>query len=148
MKAKVKLALPGYAGNMDDMVIYYNSTLNCLIARKKVIPKFTPNNQELQDIFAFGRKIGLSEGFKADCKEYIKAYNRKFRRSNRALSSWPAVWLKMMKAQLAKIPELNLVSLTREDVLAQDLPCKSLATAVKSGLLDKVPGFDGLTNTI
>ncbi len=148
MKAKVKLALPGYAGNMDDMVIYYNSTLNCLIARKKVIPKFTPNNQDLQDIFAFGRKIGLSDGFKADCKEYIKAYNRKFRRSNRALSSWPALWLKMMKAQLARLPELNLNTLSREDILAQDLPCKSLATAVKAGLLEKVSGVENLKSVI
>jgi hypothetical protein len=148
MKAKVKLALPGYAGNMDDMVIYYNSTLNCLIARKKVIPKFTPNNQDLQDIFAFGRKIGLSEGFKADCKEYIKAYNRKFRRSNRALSSWPALWLKMMKAQLVKNPELNLATLTREDVLSMDLPCNSIRTAVQAGLLERVPGSDKLTATI
>lgn len=148
MKAKVKLALPGYAGNMDDMVIYYNSTLNCLIARKKVIPKFTPDNQDLKDIFAFGRKIGLSEGFKADCRAYIKAYNRKNRHSNRALSSWPAVWLKMMKAQLTAMPELNLPALTREDVLAWDLPCRSIGTAVKAGLLDKVPAAENLINVL
>jgi len=35
MKAKVKLALPGFAGNMDDMVIYYNSKLNKLITKRK-----------------------------------------------------------------------------------------------------------------
>ncbi len=28
MKATVKFALPGFAGNMDDVVIYYDSKLN------------------------------------------------------------------------------------------------------------------------
>lgn len=148
MKAKVKVALPGYAGNMDDMVIYYNSALNCMIARKKVTPKYTPNNQDLKDIFAFSRKIGLSAEFKADCRMYIKAYNGKFRRYNRALSSWPALWLKMMKAQLVLMPDLQLATASREDILASELPCRSISTAVEAGLLDKVPGVEKLTGTI
>ena len=35
MKAYVKLMLPGFTGNMDDVVIYYNSHLNKYIAAGK-----------------------------------------------------------------------------------------------------------------
>jgi len=38
MKAKLKVLLPGFTGNMDDVVIYYNSKLGKYIARKKVKP--------------------------------------------------------------------------------------------------------------
>lgn len=44
MKAKLKVMLPGFTGNMDDVVINYNAKLNRVIARKKVKPKFTPEN--------------------------------------------------------------------------------------------------------
>ena len=44
MKAYVKLTLPGFTGNMDDVVRYYNSHLNNYIVRKKVVPKYTASS--------------------------------------------------------------------------------------------------------
>jgi len=139
MKAKVKIALPGYTGNMDDMVIYYNSTLNCLIARKKVIPKFTPNNKDVKDSFALARRLVLSHGFLDDCKAYIRLYNQKNRRKNRALTSWPAVWLKMMKSFIKQYPDIGLDNLSRDEIVSRQLPIRSIEAAIKAGYLEPVP---------
>jgi len=148
MKAQVKLMLPGFAGNMDDVVIYYNSHLNKYIARRKVMPKFTPSNEIIREIYAFARRIELSEAYKADCREYIKYYNRKNRRNGRAMSTWPNVFMKVMRAMDKQYPELDFNSLTREEVIALQLPCRTVAESVRVGYLEKVPGYENLNNPI
>ena len=59
MKASVKLALPGFTGKMDDMVIYYNSTLNKLIARKYVMPSRVPANDDFVAICKLIKNLGF-----------------------------------------------------------------------------------------
>jgi len=148
MKAKVKLALPGFAGNMDDLVIYYNSQLNCLVARKKPQVKNKIDGSFCREIFAFARRIHLSESYKADCALYIKAYNSKNRRKGRALVSWPALWMKVMRAQARDLPGLNIKELSREEAIAQNLNCLSIARAVDAGYIEPVNGYERLTGQI
>jgi hypothetical protein len=144
MKAKLKIMLPGFTGNMNDVVIYYNSQLNKYIARKKVKPKFTPDNSIIKEIHAFRRRIAVTEAYIDDCREYIRLFNQKFRRQGRAMSTWPNVYMKVMRATQKQHPEINWKTLTREAVLAQNLPCKSIADAVRAGFLEQVPGFENL----
>lgn len=148
MKAKLKVLLPGFTGNMDDVVIYYNSKLNKYIVRKKVKPKFTPDHSLTQQMHAFRRKINVSEAYIDDCREYIRLYNQKFRRQGRAMSTWPNVYMKIMRALKAQYPELDFAILTREEVIERNLPCKSVAAAVEAGYLEKVPGFEKLNNIL
>lgn len=144
MKASIKVLLPGFTGNMDDVVIYYNAQLNKYIARRKVMPKFTPSNEIVKDINAFRRRINVSEAYLDDCREYIKLYNRKFRRQGRAMSTWPNVYMKIMRALKKQYPEIDFMALTREDVIERNLPCRTVAAAVEAGYLEKVPGFEKL----
>lgn len=148
MKAKLKIMLPGFTGNMNDVVVYYNSHLNKYITRRKVMPTFVPSNKDMKEIFALGRRIKISAGYKADCTEYIKRFNRINRRHGRALSTWPNVFLKLMRAQHQALPELDYKTLTREQIIAQNLPCRTIGIAVAAGYLEKVPGFEELENTI
>ena len=148
MKATVKLALPGFTGNMDDLVIYYNSKLNKLIAKKKGTSNFVPDNTITKEIYAFARRIDLSADYKNDCDKYINAYNSKNRRNGKAMSSWPSVWMKVMRAQKKLLPELDLNTLTREQAIEANLGCISVAKAVDSGFLEKVQGHQKLTNQI
>ena len=148
MKAKVKLTIPGFAGNMDDMVIYYNSKLNCFIARKKPQVKSKIDSSFGRNIFAFARRIGLSEAYKADCALYIKAYNSKNRSKGRAYISWPALWMKRMRAQARALPDLDIKELTREEAIAQNLNCISIAHAVEAGYTERVKGYEKLTELI
>lgn len=148
MKAKMKIMLPGFTGNMDDVVIYYNSHLNRYIARRKVMPSFTPSNAITQDIFAFRKRISVSLAYIDDCREYIRLYNRKFRRQGRAMSTWPNVFMKIMRALTNQFPEIDLNTLSREQILEQNLPCRTVADAVDAGYLEKVPGYAKLDREI
>ena len=148
MKATVKLALPGYTGNMDDLVIYYNSKLNKLIARRKGASSYVPDHRITKDIYAFARRINLSADYKKDCDKYINAYNSKNRRNGKAMSSWPSVWMKVMRAQKKLLPELDLNTLTREQAIEANLGCISVAKAVDAGFLEKVPDHQKLISQI
>ena len=76
------------------------SHLNKYIALRKVKPKYTPSNDIIKDIFAFAKRIELSEDYLNDCREYIFQFNRKNRRQNRAMSTWPNVFMKVIQAIL------------------------------------------------
>ncbi|HQH50005.1 MAG TPA: hypothetical protein PLA08_01205 [Candidatus Cloacimonadota bacterium] len=148
MKAKLKVLLPGFTGNMDDVVIYYNSRLNKYIARRKVTPKFTPDSSIVREIHAFRRRIKVSVAYLDDCREYIRLFNQKFRRQGRAMSTWPNVYMKVMRATAKKYPELDFKTLTREEVIQQNLPCKTIADAVTAGFLEQVPGYESLNSCL
>jgi len=148
MKATIKAMMPGFTGNMDDLVIYYNSRLNCMIARRKVMPKSSPSTAAATTLYAFARRIGLSQAWKDDCHLYILAYNSKYRRQNRAHSSWPSIWLKLMRAQMKDRPELDFNTLTREDVISLQLPCRSIVASIEAGYLDKVRDWTRFTANI
>ena len=148
MKAKLKVLLPGFTGNIDDVVVYYNSKLNKYIARKKVKPKFTPDHSLTQEMHAFRRRISVSDDYIEDCREYIRLFNQRFRRQGRAMSTWPNVYMKNMRALKSQYPELDFETLTREEVIERNLPCKTVAAAVEAGYLEKVPGCEKLSNEL
>ena len=148
MKAYVKLMLPGFTGNMDDVVIYYNAHLNKYIARRKVIPKYTPSNEIIKEIFAFAKRIELSESYLNDCREYIWQFNRKNRRQDRAMNTWPNVFMKVMRATMKSYPDLDLKTLTREEIIARNLPCSSIYESINAGYLEKVKDSNKLINLI
>ena len=148
MKAKLKIMLPGFTGNMDDVVIYYNAKLNKYIARRKVIPTFTPDNKIVKEIHAFRRRINVTEAYLDDCREYVRLFNQKFRKQGRAMSTWPNVYMKVMRAMKNQFPEINFNTLAREQVQEYQLPCRTISDAVRAGYLEKVPGFEQLINLI
>ncbi|GAB1469046.1 hypothetical protein MASR2M64_18190 [Candidatus Cloacimonadota bacterium] len=148
MKATLKVMLPGFTGNMDDVVIYYNSKLNKYIARRKVIPKFTPDNSIVKEMHAFRRRIKVTKAYLDDCREYIRLFNSKFRKQGRAMSTWPNVFMKVMRATKKQYPELDFKVLTREEVIALQLPCRTIAESVRSGYLEQVPVFENLSASL
>jgi hypothetical protein len=56
--------------------------------------------------------------------------------------------MKVMRAQKKLLPELDLNTLTREQVIEANLGCISVAKAVEAGFLENVPGHQKLTNLI
>jgi len=50
---------------------------------------------------------------------------------------------------LARInPEVDLATLTRDDIFTLDLPCISVKRAVEAGLLPRVKGYETLISSI
>lgn len=148
MKATIKAMMPGFTGNMDDVVLYYNARLNTMIARRKVMPKSSPSTEAAKTMYAFARRVGLSQAWHDDCRLYILAYNSKHRRHHRAHTSWPSIWLKLMRTQMKDRPDLDFNTLTREDVISLQLPCRSIAASIEAGYLDKVRDWTRFTANI
>jgi len=148
MKAKVKMAIPGYTGKLDDIVIYFNSKLNCTIVRKRVKPVQSISNKDFKTAVKLINKLQVSEDFRQDCRDYVSRYNQKNRRHNRAYAAWTNLFIRIMLRLKNKYPDLDLASLTREEIYENDYPCRSVFKAVKNGLIDKVRDSQSLTHEI
>ena len=148
MKPKVKMNIPKLDGNEEKYVTYYNSKLDKYISRRKVIPKPTINNELMKEIFNFAKRIGISEEYKEDCRKYIQRYNRKNRSLGKAMSTWPNVFLKIMRALLKEYPKKKKKKLTREEIIKKNLPCRSIASAIQVGYLNKVRDWKKLAALI
>lgn len=138
MQPKVKMNIPQFDNKDGNYVIYYNSHLDKYISRRKVIPKPTVSNAIMKEIFDFAKRIGLSEEYKEDCRKYIQRYNREYHSKGKPMSTWPNVFLKIMRATLKDYPHLDLKKLSKEDIVKQILPCRSIASAIEAGYLKKV----------
>jgi hypothetical protein len=53
-----------------------------------------------------------------------------------------------MYALAKAMPEIDLGTLTREEIYQQDLPCISIKRAVEAGLLEKVDNYQRLDKPI
>ena len=104
----MKRLFPGFTGKIDGMTVYHNSYLMQIVGRRKVMPKFVPSGDFMRDTFKFRDRIAISEGFIGDCRAYVKAYNSKNKRKNRAMNAWTNVLLKLMRAFVADFPKTKL----------------------------------------
>ena len=145
MKPKVNMNIPQFDNKDGNYVIYYNSKLDKYIVRRKVVPKQTINNKLMKEIFNFAKRIGLSEEFLEDCRKYIQRYNREYHSQGKPMSTWPNVYLKVMREMLKDYPDLDLKKLTREEIIKKNLPCQSITSAIEAGYLDKVRDWQQLT---
>jgi len=148
MKPKVKMNIPKLEGNEDKYVTYYNSHLDKYISRRKVMPKPSVSNAIMKEIFDFAKRIIISEEYKEDCRKYIQRYNREYHSQGKPMSTWPNVYLKVMREMLKDYPDLDLKKLTREEIIKKNLPCRSIASAIQAGYLDKVRDWQKLTGLI
>ena len=148
MKPKVKMNIPQFDNKDGNYVIYYNSKLDKYIVRRKVIPKPTINNKLMKEIFGFAKRIIISEEYKEDCRKYIQRYNREYHSQGKPMSTWPNVYLKVMREMLKDYPDLDLKKLTREEIIKKNLPCRSIASAIQAGYLEKVRDWRQLTGSI
>ena len=148
MKPKVKMNIPKLEGNEDKYVTYYNSHLDRYISRRKVMPKPSVSNAIMKEIFDFAKRIVISEEYKEDCRKYIQRYNREYHSQGKSMSTWPNVYLKVMREMLKAYPDLDLKKLTREEIIKKNLPCQSIASAIQAGYLKKVRDWRELTGSI
>ena len=93
------------------------------------------------------KDINPSEGYRNDFRNYLNLLRD--RDDSVRVPSWYSLFVKMMWAMQAKYPEqVNLKTITKAQILEQQLPCLSVKTAVEDGLLTKVPGYQYLNKEI
>jgi hypothetical protein len=147
MKAYVKDGIKGFSGKLDGAIYYYHPRLKRTLMRKAPVMPVQPQNHVYREISRQIKAIDPSEGYRNDFRNYLNELRE--RDEDVRLPSWYSLYIKMLWAMQAKYPELvNLSTITKDEIIAQDLPCRSVKRAVEAGLLPKIPGYKYLDREI
>ena len=135
-----------FCGSSEGMVYYYNKRLGKMIARKWVKPKTTAANRRLGTISRNLKNLQPSEGYIKDLRVYIALYD--YSPGERHYMSWQNVYLTLMYSLAKQNPAVDLLTLSREQITSDNLPCKCVKDAIEAGLLREVDGYEKLTQEI
>ena len=135
-----------FCGSCEGMVYYYNKRLGKMIARKWVKPKTTAANKRLGAISRNLKKLNPSDGFIKDLRVYIALYY--YSPGEKHYMSWQNVYLTLMYKLAKHNPAVDLLTLSREQITSDNLPCKCVKDAIEAGLLREVNGYEKLTQEI
>ncbi|HQP62758.1 MAG TPA: hypothetical protein PK713_01745, partial [Candidatus Cloacimonas sp.] len=83
-----------------------------------------------------------SEVYKNDLRLYLLRHNGLKANRYKQLRSWVNLYHLLM-ANMAKLyPEIDLKTITREQIYQENLPCISVKKAVEAGVLPQVNGYE------
>ena len=149
MKVHFKYGLKGYSGNVDEAIYYYNPKSKLTLMRPYVYPKLNHNNERTTNIMANLKLINPSLGYRQNLRDYIMFYNESKDFGHKPLVGWNTAWLKLMFALQKAMPEtVDLKTITREQIIDDDLPCKTVKAAIEAGLLPIMPDYERWNKTI
>ena len=137
MEVVFKNILKAYSGKCDGLVYYYNSRLDRVLCRRHVIPPLNKHNRRMAAISRNLKALNPASEFVNDLKIYAALYQD-------APLSGQNVYIKLMYT-LARTYDVDLSTLTREQITEQELPCATVNQAVEAGLLPPVQGYERLT---
>ena len=138
MKVQLKNIMKAYSGKCDGLVYYYDSSLDRMICRRYVRPRISSQNLRMAAISKNLKALKPSEEYITDLKYYAALAKRPGRRL-----SWSNVYVKLMHA-VAAAWDLDLAVLDKATIYELDLPCISVAKAIKAGILEPVVGYERL----
>ena len=142
MKVHFKWGLSGFTGTADDAIYYYNPRLKRCIMREYKCPNNPVNTERTISIMANLKLLQPSEGYRLNFYDYVVCYNDSKEYQHKPLYSWNNAWLRMMFALQKAMPEqVNLKTITREQIYNENLPCISLKAAIEAGLLPMLPDY-------
>jgi hypothetical protein len=136
-----------YSGKNDGLVYYYNHYLRRTIARKLVVGKPTPQQARIKEVSQNLASLHLSEGYIRDLKFYVSEYNKRSHKHNLCVYNWNNLFTKIMWT-MAKELNLDLATLTREQILNGNLPCRTVKQAIEAGLIPTMNYFETLINEL
>ncbi|MDD2230259.1 MAG: hypothetical protein PHY48_12710 [Candidatus Cloacimonetes bacterium] len=147
MKVVFNYGLAGYSGKLMDLVYYMDKTEGRVCARRYRYPRLTQENERVgrtsEQLFA----ILPSNAYKDNLRLYLMRYNC-LKNTPKPLRSWVNLYIHLMHNMAKAMPEVDLTTITREQIYAQDLPCISIKRAVEAGLLPEVSGYERMEGEI
>ncbi len=138
MKAKFQFGLSAYTGKADGVVYCYHRFLNKVYVRHNTYPTLTQENKRIGSISTTIFGINPSSAFKNDMGDYLLKYRCLRKHISTTIFTWSGLYIKLMYDMAKQIEGIDLRTLTREEIYAQDLPCISVKRAVEAGLLPVV----------
>jgi len=130
--------MDGMTGTIDGGVYYYNHRLKKHMMREYVVPRPSSANARLKAVMKNLAAIQPSAAYKQNFKDYLMAYNDLKEYREHPVPGWNNLYMKMLFKMQKHLAGIDLATLTRAEIYAQDLPCKTLAAAIQAGLLPEV----------
>jgi hypothetical protein len=129
-------------------MIYYTLP-NCevIIGRKK--PKNPQLSQQHDDYRVISNNLRLlkpSQAFKDDFKLYTSLY-KDLPAAKKTVSGWYNLFISIMW-EMHRAGTIDLKTITKEQVYADNLPCKNVKAIVVAGLLPQVMNYQNLVQGI
>jgi len=132
-----------YTGTCEGLVYYYNRRLGVMIARKWVRPQESSQNRRIGAVSRHLKTLEISAAYRNDLNTYVAL--SAFGNGTRKYLNWRNAFLTLMYALSKQYPDVDLATITREQITTASLPCKSVFQAVQAGLLNYLPGCERLT---
>lgn len=148
MRVYISKGINGYSGTLDGAVYYYHPKLKLCLMRKYVVPDNKPNTDRTKAIMANLKLIQPTPAYKVNFKDYLYAYNDLKEYRDRPVLSWYNLYIRMLFKMQEQYPSVSLLTLSREQIYSDDLPCKTVKAAVEAGLLPVVPDYEWYTKEI
>lgn len=147
MKATVKEGIKGFSGKLDGAIYYYHPRLKRTLMRRAPKMPIQAKNIEYTTISRKIKAINPSDGYRNDFRNYLNYLLEKD--DSVRLPSWYSLFIKMLWAMQAKYPDtVDLKNISREQIFAQNLPCRSVKNAIEDGLLPEIPGYQYMDREI
>jgi hypothetical protein len=148
MKVLFKNMVNGFTGKADGSVIYYSRRLNRCFVRRRPIYKDHPRHQPWKEIMKNLGRIQPSDGYKDDLTWYLELYNQLKQNKFTPVHSWNNLFIKLLFAMAKQYPDIDLSTITRDDIISRELPCMSVNRAIDAGLLPEVKNYVRFTNEL
>ena len=138
MKVFYKNLIKAYTGKCDGLVYYYDPELERILCRRYVKPKATAQNARLAATMQNLKKLNLSQEYITDLKFYAAMARKPGTRL-----SWQNVFTKLMYA-LQRKSGTDLTTITKGAIYEQNMPCRTVKTAIEAGLLEPILDYGRL----
>lgn len=148
MKVKMNGRPWAYSGKADDLVFCYNRFSGTMYARKKTKHKITPENERIGNTSRNVFGLNPSAGYRKDLQLYQLGYNRLGENRDKPVLTWSAMYMRLMYAMAGLVENVNLQTITREEIYQRNLPCISIKAAVEAGVLPAVDGYERLVQML
>ncbi len=143
MKVNFKWGLTGYSGTSNDAIYYYNPRLKLCLMRDYVSPRLTENNERTTSIMTNLKALNPSEGYRRNLMDYVMYYNDSKDYGHKPMNAWNNAWLKLIFAMQKALPgQVDLKTITRQQIMDEELPCRTVKDAIEAGLLPYLPDYE------
>ncbi len=149
MKVSVAKPFVGFSGKLSELVYYIDKFTGTMYCRDYVVPHKTINNTNLgnrtKNLSLF--YAAASPGWVSDIKNYADRLNIIIMGHGTRLNGF-SMLLKLMYILGHAIPDLDLRTVTIEEIIERGIPITTIREAVEAGIIPMVPRFEELINQL
>lgn len=143
MKVKLEIPVRGLSGNTGGMIYYYDRRSGLTLGRRKFTFKNHPQHPGFRQIQKQIYAIKPSQGYIYNLKDYIYSYNFMPGNELQMMRTWTNLFNRIMYNLAKTLPaQVDLATITRQQIYDQSLPCITVKTAVEAGLIPAVDGYE------